>query len=99
MTSTRSRMDTKQQATESHDHEIETYGDTGIESKDAPVPIWLKFNYVFWILWGFVWLYYFWNGSYGWLDRGYWNELQRAANTVYPFNTLELLEKEIPPPE
>lgn len=92
-------MDTKQQATESHDHEIETYGDTGIESKDAPVPIWLKFNYVFWILWGFVWLYYFWNGSYGWLDRGYWNELQRAANTVYPFNTLELLEKETPPPE
>jgi hypothetical protein len=81
------------------DPEIEYYGDTGIESRDAPVPIWLKFNYVFWIIWGIVCFYYFWNGSYGWFDRGYWNELQRAANTVYPFTTTEILDQETPPPE
>jgi hypothetical protein len=76
------------------DPEIAYYGDEGIESKDAPIPFWLKFNYVFWILWGVVAFYYFWNGSYGWFDRGYWNELQRAANTVYPFTTTQLLEQE-----
>lgn len=88
-------MDTEHEQAKNGDHEIEYYGDAGIESKDAPVPFWLKFNYVFWILWGIVWFYYFWNGSTGgWLDRGYWNELQRAANTVYPFNTTELIDKE-----
>ena len=92
-------MDTNQEVEKRHDPDIEYYGEAGIESKDAPVPFWLKVNYVFWILWGIVWFYYFWNGSYGWLDRGYWNELQRAANTVYPFNTTELLEREQPPPE
>lgn len=75
------------------DHEVEVYGDEGIVSNNAPIPGWLKFNYVFWPLFGFVWFYLFWNGTTGWLDRGYWNELQRAANTVYPFNTTELVER------
>lgn len=65
--------------------EIELYGDQSIASGDAPVPRWLKFNYLFWILWGVVWFFLFWNGSWGWLDRGYWQQLQRAAGTVYPF--------------
>lgn len=99
MTRKRSRMDNEHDAVKKGDPDIEYYGDQGIESKDAPVPMWLKVNYIVWILFGFVWFYYFWNGSYGWLDRGYWNELQRAANTVYPFNTQELLDKEQPPPE
>lgn len=73
--------------------EIEEYGDEGILSANAPIPWWLKLNYVLWIVVGLVTFYFFWNGSVGWLDRGYWNELQRAANTVYPFNTLELVEK------
>lgn len=64
--------------------EIEEYGDSAIASKDAPVPRWLIFNYIFWPLWGLVWFYYFWNGSYGWLDRGYWHELQEAAKTTFP---------------
>lgn len=76
------------------ENEIEEYsGDKDIATKDAPVPIWLKFNYVFWVLWGIVWFYFLWNGSYGWFDRGYWNELQRAAGTVYPFNTFQLVEE------
>jgi hypothetical protein len=73
--------------------ELELYGEPGIASRDAPVPTWLKINYIFWIMWGFVWFYCFWNGSWGWLDRGYWQELQRAAGTVYPFTTEERVEK------
>ena len=77
---------------ENKNDETEFYGDEGIASNNAPIPKWLKFNYVFWILWGVVWFYFFWNGSTGWLDRGYWNELQRAASTVYPFNTMEKIK-------
>lgn len=82
------------------DHsETEHYGDQGIASNDAPIPMWLKFNYVFWIIFGLVGFYLYWNGSSGWFDRGYWNELQRAANTVYPFNTQELIERAAQPKE
>jgi hypothetical protein len=44
---------------------IDYYGDEGIVSKNAPIPLWLKFNYVFWIVWGLIWFYFFWNGSTG----------------------------------
>jgi hypothetical protein len=75
------------------DHsDIEHYGDPLIASKDAPVPRWLIFNYIFWPLWGIVWFYFFWNGSYGWLDRGYWRELQEAARTTFPFVTTHAAE-------
>lgn len=67
------------------DDDIEEYGDPLIASKDAPVPQWLMYSYLFWVLFGLFWLYYFWNGSYGWFDRGYWQELQRAAGTTFPF--------------
>lgn len=67
----------------SHDEELESYGDTGITSANAPIPRWLIWNYVFWIIWGFVWFALYWNGSWGYLDRGYWQELQRAANTTF----------------
>lgn len=68
--------------------EIFHYGDPNISSAHAPIPKWLKWNYLFWVLWGFVWWHYFWNGSYGWLDGGYWAELQRAANTTFPIENV-----------
>lgn len=67
--------------------EVEQYGDEYIASKDAPVPRWLIANYIFWPIAGLVIFYLYWNGSYGWLDRGYWQQLQRAANTTIPFRT------------
>lgn len=64
-------------------NDIETYAE-GISSKDAKIPAWLKWIYLILPFWGILWFYLFWNGSYGWLDRGYWNELQKAANTTFP---------------
>lgn len=75
------------------EEEVEFYGDERIATKDAPVRGWLKFSYVFWILFGLFWLYYFFNGSYGWLDRGYWLQLQRAALTTYPTETMDNLSR------
>ena len=70
------------------DEELETYGDTGIYSADAKVPTWLKWNYVVWPIWGVIWFYLYCNGSHGWLDRGYWHELQVAANTTFPIHNV-----------
>jgi hypothetical protein len=81
-----------------HEHSnvesIEEYGDEGIASLDAPVPKWLKFNYVLWIVFGLIWFYLFCNGStVSYFDRGYWFELQKAANTTFPtLNVDELPE-------
>lgn len=69
---------------EPEDDEIEHYGDDKIASYHGIVPNWLKYQYVFWIVWGFVWFWLFWNGSWGYFDRGYWQQLQRAANTTFP---------------
>jgi hypothetical protein len=85
-------MNDKKLSTE--DSEISFYGDPDIASADAPVPKWLTYSNYFWVVFGFFWLYLFWNGSYGWFDRGYWNELQRAANTTFPFTTQEIVEKD-----
>lgn len=85
-----------------HEHpqhdELEEYGDDRIASRDAPVPRWLIVNYIIWPIFGVVWFYYFFNGSYGWLDRGYWQELQRAANTTYPYDNVNIPYKKVPPP-
>ncbi|HEV8052748.1 MAG TPA: hypothetical protein VGP47_09645, partial [Parachlamydiaceae bacterium] len=69
--------------------DLELYGDPGIASRNAPVPKWLLFVNFSCVALGLLWLFLFWNGSYGWLDRGYWSELQRAANTTYPYTTTE----------
>lgn len=69
--------------------ELEVYGDKGITSLNSPVPRWLKINYWLWIVVGVIWFFYFCNGSYGWLDRGYWFELQKAANTTFPTQNLD----------
>jgi hypothetical protein len=70
-----------------HEHdpqEIESYGDDYITSYHGTVPGWLKFQYLFWIIWGIIWFALYWNGSWGYLDRGYWQQLQRAASTTFP---------------
>jgi len=64
--------------------EIEEYGDKGIASADAKIPLFLILTYLILPFWGIFTLYYYWNGSVGWLDRGYWQQLQRAANTTFP---------------
>lgn len=76
---------------ENSDGELELYGDPGIASYDAKVPRFLKFTYVFWPIWGIVTFYFFWNGSIGWFDRGYWRELQIAANTTFPIENQNTL--------
>ncbi len=67
------------------EEEIEFYADGSISSKDAPVPKWILFLVFTMPLWGIVTFFLYWNGSAGWLDRGYWKELQEAANTTYPY--------------
>ncbi len=68
-------------------------------SNDAKVPGWLKLTYIILPIWGIFTFYFYWNGSAGWLDRGYWNKLQQAANTTFPFPTEQQeLEKYEPRP-
>lgn len=64
--------------------DIEYYGEPGIASYEGGVPSFLKVNYVLWLIVGLVCLGLYWNGSWGWLDRGYWQQLQIAANTTFP---------------
>ncbi len=73
--------------------EIELYGDPGIASFDAKVPKFLLLTYLLLPIWGFVSLYYFWNGSRGWFDRGYWHELQIAANTTFPIENQNMVQE------
>ncbi|MBS4164228.1 Uncharacterized protein PRO82_001547 [Candidatus Protochlamydia amoebophila] len=77
-------------------HEMEIYGDPAIASFDAKIPRFLVWTY--WILpfWGIISLYYFWNGSIGWFDRGSWKQLQIAANTTFPIeNQNDAINKKI----
>jgi hypothetical protein len=68
-----------------HDeNEVENYGDEYISSYHGTIPRWLKFQYFIWIIWGILWFCLYWNGSWGYLDRGFWQQLQRAANTTFP---------------
>lgn len=75
-------MDQKDKMAEPEEKEL--YGDPQIASFDAKVPKFLIFTYALLPLWGLMTFYYFWNGSIGWFDRGYWQELQIAANTTFP---------------
>lgn len=76
---------------EEHEHELDTYGDTGITSAHGKVPHWLYWCYAILPVWGIIILALYWNGSWGWLDRGYWQQLQKASNTTYP--VVNYLEK------
>ncbi len=65
--------------------EIEEYDAPDMTTKDARVPLFLKITYIIFPIWGVIWLFLFWNGNDGsWFDRGYWHELQIAANTTFP---------------
>jgi hypothetical protein len=66
-------------------------------SNHNPIPRWLKLTYLILPFWGILAFYLYWNGSKGWLDRGSWEQLQKAANTTYPFNreTAEQVEQDI----
>jgi len=68
-----------------HEDDLELYGDPRIASRNAKVPRWLILTYLILPIWGIISMWYFWNGSIGWFDRGYWHELQIAAKTTYPY--------------
>lgn len=53
-------------------------------SNENPVPKWLLLTYIVLPIWGIFFGYYFINGTTGWLDRGYWQQLQIGANTTFP---------------
>lgn len=67
----------------SDEEEIEQYSEN-ITSANAKVPLFLMITYAILPFWGIFSLVYYWNGSQGWLDRGYWQQLQKAANTTLP---------------
>lgn len=71
------------------EEDVEIYGDDYIVSNDARIPRWLIVIYIILPIWGFCSLFYYINGSRGWLDRGYWHELQKAALTTFPYGTIE----------
>lgn len=73
--------------------EIELYGDVGIASYDAKVAKPLLFLYLLLPIWGIVGFYFFWNGSIGWFDRGYWRELQVAAKTTFPIENQKMIQQ------
>lgn len=67
--------------------DLEEYGDPKIASfPGGKIPKFLMITYILLPIWGFFEFYYFWNGSQGWTDRGYWHELQVAANTTFPIH-------------
>jgi len=83
---------------ETEDETIETFAGGSISSKDEKVPRWLFFVYALAPLWGIIWFILYWNGSPGWIDRGSWYRLQKAANTVYPIHSPNFMPDK-PPPE
>lgn len=63
-------------------HHVVHYGKDEVdEFDDVGVPTFLKITYLVLPIWGILWFYSYWNGSHGWLDRGYWQELERVAQT------------------
>lgn len=66
------------------DHELEHFADPDVASYNKPIPKFLIWTYILLPIWGIITAYFFWNGSLGWFDRGYWKELQIAANTTFP---------------
>lgn len=55
------------------------------QSNDHKIPKFLHLTYCMLLIGGIWGLFMYWNGSHGWLDRGYWKRLQEAAKTTFPF--------------
>ena len=70
-----------------NEDDVQWYEDDGIPppSHHHHIPKWLKWTYIVVPIISTIILILYWNGSSGYLDRGYWKELQEAANTRYPF--------------
>jgi len=66
------------------EEELEVYGDTQIASGHGKIDTWLIFFYIALPIWGVIWMFLYWNGVHGWLDRGHWHQLEKAANTTFP---------------
>lgn len=62
----------------------ETYGDSGIVSLEGKVPNFLRWSYWVLLIWGILTLYFYGNGSCGFLDGKCWQGLQVAAKTTFP---------------
>lgn len=62
---------------------LELFSEGPPPSKETPIPRWLLWSYLLLPIWGIITLFLFWNGSWGWLDRGYWQQLQQAADTTF----------------
>lgn len=58
-------------------------------SEEHKISKFLYISYIVVFVWGIWALFAYWNGSHGWLDRGYWQQLQEAANTTFPFEKKE----------
>lgn len=54
------------------------------EHSNTKIPRWLLWTYAILPIIGVAWGIYFWGGSRGWLDRGHWYQLEKAANTTFP---------------
>jgi hypothetical protein len=52
-----------------------------ISSEERKIPRFLLITYIILILGGICGFFLYWNGSHGFLDRGYWQQLQQAART------------------
>ena len=62
--------------------ELDVYAGGEInEIKDTPIPWYIKWLSLILPLWGVIWFFYFNDGSTGWVDRGAWDDLQKAAQT------------------
>jgi hypothetical protein len=69
---------------EQGEFKIDEYGDNEVrEYADTPIPKFLIGTYIILPIWGAIWWFMFWNGSCGFLDRGYWAELEKAAGTTH----------------
>ena len=85
---------------EDKNYHLDTYGDEEVrEFHDKPIPKFLKVIYLVLPIWGVIWWGLYWNGSQGFLDRGYWCELEKAAGTTFiqeepnqPMNSVESSE-------
>jgi len=58
-------------------------------TEERNVPKFLYVVYAVVLVIGILGFFFFWNGSKGWLDRGFWQGLQKAADTTAPYQQQE----------